>query len=176
MKRTLLSLCAMLLLTGNLYAAEIAVPAGTRIEGTTEFGTFAPAETATAQNFFLTIKATRNPLGVNGKEIPLKDCVILGDVIADVTVNRAFFRAIRIVCSNSKEPNGSPLKGHAVDEQDNKLGILGVPVNPAASKAKTAAGATGGTGATSATQRFVETPPAAKVTVITLEGIIINTN
>lgn len=162
----------MISLAGNLYAGEIVVPAGTKIEGVTEFGTFAPAETATAQNFFLSIKATRNPAGVNGKEIPLKDCVILGDVVADVTVNRAFFRAIRIVCSNSKEPNGSLLKGHVVDEKDNKLGIQGVPADPAAAKAKTASG---GTGATSAIQRFVEAPPAAKVTLITLEGIIINT-
>ncbi len=155
MKGILLSACMLLVSAGNLFAADIIVPAGTRIEGSTMFGTFAPAETATAQSISLAIIATANPAGNGDKEIPLKDCVILGDVVADVTVSRAFFRAVRIVCPNSKETNGSLLKGYAVDDKDNKLGIQGVAGGPPNQ------------------QRYVEIAPDTKVTVYTLEGIIV---
>jgi len=168
MKRNLLVLCALAVLSGNVYAGEIVIPAGTKIDGTTLFGTFAPAETATAANFSLSIKATQDPVGVDGKEIPLKDCVIMGDVVADITVNRAFFRSSRIICSNGKEPGGAPIKGYVVDDKDNKLGIQGVPVTSLPVAPGTPA-------ATSATQRYVETPGGAKVTFFTLEGVVINT-
>jgi hypothetical protein len=168
MKRLIFTLCALFILPVNLYAGEIVVPAGTRIEGTTMFGTFAPAETATATHFSLSIKASQNPVGVSGKEIPLKDCLIMGDVVADVTVNRAFFRANRIVCANVKEPGGTLIKGYVVDDKDNKLGIQGVPVSTTPVKPGTPA-------PTSATQRYVEAPGGAKVTFYTIEGVVINT-
>lgn len=155
MKGILLSACMIFVLAGNLYAADILIPAGTRIEGTTMFGTFAPADTANAPNFFLTIRASGNPVGAGGDEIPLKDCVILGDVVADITVNRAFFRAIRIVCSNAKEPNGTLIKGYAIDYKDNKLGILGIQ---------------GGEGKSPTPPRFVEVPSDAKVYLFTVEA------
>jgi hypothetical protein len=150
--------CLLFVTAGNIYAADIVIPAGTRIEGVTMFGTFAPAETATAQNFFLAIKASQNPSGPQGKEIPLKDCVILGDVVADISVNRAFFRSVRIVCSGARESNGTLLKGHAIDDKDNKLGIQGVPFVALEKNAQ---------------QRFVEVPPGAKITLITVEGVSI---
>jgi hypothetical protein len=155
MKRILLSVCVLLATAGNLFGADIVVPAGTRIEGTTMFGTFAPAKMSTAQNFSLSIIVSTNPAGTSGSSIPLKDCVILGGVVADVTVNRAFFRAIRIACPNAKETNGTPIKGYAVDVRDNKLGIQGVSPAPAA------------------TQRYVEIAPDTKITFYNVEGIII---
>jgi|GEM_PF-3310101 len=170
MKTIILVLCFMSVLAVDLYAGEIVVPAGTKIDGTTMFSTFAPAETANVPSVPLSVKATRNPAGLDGAEIPLKDCVIMGDVIADVTVNRAFFRANRIICSNSREPQGSPIKGYLVDDKDNKLGVQGVPLPSAPTPSGTPAPAS-----TSATQRFVEAPGGAKVTFYTLDGIIINT-
>ena len=155
MKGILLSVCMLLLSAGNSFAADIVVPAGTRMEGATMFGTFAPAETATAQNFSLAVIITANPVVNNGKELPLKDCVILGDVVADVTVSRAFFRAVRIACPNAKENSGTLLKGYAVDDKDSKLGIQGVAGGPPNQ------------------QRYVEIPPETKVTIYILDGIII---
>jgi hypothetical protein len=170
MRTALLALCVLLIMACDLFAGEIIVPAGTIIDGTTMFGTFAPAETATIANFSLSVKASRNPVGVDGREIPLKDCVIMGDVVADVTVNRVFFKASKIICSNAKEPGGSPIKGYLVDDKDNKLGIQGVPPPSAPTSSGTPAPA-----ATSATQRFVEARGGAKVTFYILEGIIIST-
>jgi hypothetical protein len=168
MKRIILSFCALFILSANLYAGEICIPAGTKIEGTTLFGTFAPAEAVTSATFSLSIKASQNPVAVGGHEIPLKDCVIMGDVVADVTVNRAFFRANRIVCSNAKEPGGTRIKGYIVDDKDNKLGIQGVPVSSTPVKPGTPA-------VSSAAQRYVEAPSGAKVTFYTIEGCTINT-
>ncbi len=53
---------------------------------------------------------------------------IFRDVVSDLTLNRAFFKASRIKCSNAKEPNGSAIRGFAVDRRDNKLGIRGALV------------------------------------------------
>jgi hypothetical protein len=170
MKRILLTLCALSVLAGNSFAGEIIIPAGTKIDGTTMFGAFAPAETATATKLSLSIRASQNPVGVDGKEIPLKNCVIQGDVVADVTVNRAFFNAVRMICANAKEPGGVVVKGYAVDDKDNKLGIKGVPLPSIPGTPGTPPPPP-----TSATQRFVETPGGAKVTLYILDEVIIDT-
>jgi hypothetical protein len=168
MKGIFLTLCGLLVLGAAAHAEEIMLPAGARIDGTAMFGTFAPAETAAAQSLPLSVRATQNPISADGREFPLKDCIIMGEVVADVTVNRAFFRASRIICANSKEPGGNLVKGYVVDHKDNKLGIQGVKIGSTPVTPTTPA-------ATSATQRYVETPGGAKVTFYTLEGIIIHT-
>jgi hypothetical protein len=168
MKRILLSVCIMFLFAGNSHAQEVIIPAGAQIEGATIFGTFAPAENVNATNFSMAIKASRNPVGVGGIDIPLKDCVIMGDVVADMSVNRAFFKATRIVCSNTKEPGGTLLKGYAVDFNDNKLGIQGGGGKSDKSKSVKGKSATPGTPAAQA--RFVEIPQDAKVYLFILEA------
>ncbi len=133
-------------------AEEIRIPIGTTIEGETMFGAYAaePGSNPGNPNPFLAIRALQNPKGVGGKEIPLKDCIFLGDVFSDLTVNRAFFKASRIKCSNAKEMNGSAIKGYAVDMRDNKLGLQG-RVGTAVPKA-------------------VEVPPGAKIYLIIVEA------
>jgi hypothetical protein len=186
MKTIVLSVCMMLIFAVNSYAQDIVIPAGTQIEGTTIFGTFAPAENVNTSNFSLAIKATRNPVAVGGNEIPLKDCVIMGEVIADVSVKRAFFKASRIVCSNAKEPGGTLIKGYAVDYRDNKLGIHGSGIarsgaqesgkpsgkgKPASEDKPEPAGAAAAPGTP---QRFVEIPADAKVFLFIMEAVSIS--
>ncbi len=133
-------------------AEEIRIPIGTTIEGATMFGAYAlePGTNPGNPNPFLAIRALQNPKGVGGEEIPLKDCIFLGDVFSDPAVNRAFFKASRIKCSNAKEMNGSAIKGYAVDMRDNKLGMRGV----------------GGTAA----PKVVEVPAGAKVYLVIVEA------
>lgn len=154
--KTLVLLCFLLMLTAVAAGAEeIFIPTGTTIEGETMFGTYAaePANNPNNPNPFLAVRASRNPVGVGGNEIPLKDCVFFGDVVSDLTLNRAFFKASRIKCSNAKEPNGSAIRGFAVDRRDNKLGIRGALV------------------AASSSPKFVEVPPGEKVYLVIVDGV-----
>ena len=153
MKAAFLIGCLLCLGVANAIAEEIRIPIGATIEGETMFGAYAvePGNTPTNPNPFLAIRALQNPKGVGGEEIPLKNCVFLGDVFSDIKVNRAYFKASRIKCENAKEMNGSPIKGYAVDMRDNKLGIRG-------------------TGRGEDAPKIVEVPSGEKVYVVVVEG------
>jgi hypothetical protein len=159
MRRVGIGMIFLLLAVLPVDAKEVFIPTGTVIEGETVFGTYAaePENNANNPYPFLAIRAEKNPVGVGGEEIPLKDCIFLGDVVSDLKLNRAFFRATRIKCSNAKEPNGSALRGYAIDQKDNKLGIRGVRVE------------------TTSSPKYVEVPPHEKVYLIIVDGVSITT-
>lgn len=186
MKKTVIAWLFIIVFAVYAEAAEIQVPLGTRIEGITMNGIFA-AENVTSPSF--PIKVSKNPLAAGGSEIQLKDCIILGDVMADMTVKRALFTANRIVCPNSKELNGVLIKGYAIDSEDNKVGIKGTveiskDLSPAPAKtpaadakdkaaAKAPADASKDTAPAVAAPRFMEIAPDKKVILFIVEGVSI---
>lgn len=147
----------VLMVVANGFAVEMWIPVGTTVEGEIMFGVHAaePGSNPNNPNPFLAVRALRNPVGLGGNEIPMKDCIFLGDVVSDISIKRAFFKASRIKCSNAKEPNGSLIKGYAVDRRDNKLGIRGVA------------------GVEDGPAKFVEVPPGEKVYLVIVEGVSI---
>lgn len=155
MRRIIGILCVICLCGVTAGAEEVRIPLGTKVEGETMFGAYAPEPGANPNNPnpFLAIRALQNPVGVGGDEIPLKNCIFLGDVVSDLTINRAYFKASRIKCANAKEMNGSAIRGYAVDQRDNKLGIRGV-VQKADPPPK-----------------FVEVPSGERVYLVIVEGV-----
>jgi len=167
MNKMIIVVCLILVFAGHLNATEIKIPAGTRMEGVIINGIYAVQSNP---NPFFAIRASRNPVAVGGNEIPIKDCLVLGDVLADLTVKRAFFKATKIICSNSKEPNGIRINGYAIDSEDNKLGINGILDSP---KASAPPGAAPGSAAVEVAPRFLEVEPGKKVFLLITEGVSI---
>lgn len=163
MNKMIIASCLILVLAGRLNATEILVPAGTKLEGVIINGIYAVSDNP---NPFFAIRASKNPVAVGNNEIPIKDCLVMGDVIADLTIKRAFFKATKIICSNLKEPNGVRIRGYAVDSEDNKLGITGIPDSP---PPVAASGAT----AVEVAPRFLEVEPGKKVFLLITEGVSI---
>ena len=151
----------------QLDAEEIKIPAGTRIEGVILNGIYAVQNSSP----FFAIKASKYPVDVGGNEIPIRDCIVLGDIFADMVVKRAIFKATKITCSNAKEPDGVRISGYAIDGADNELGITGIVDVPP--EVAPAPGTVPQPGGTEAAPRFIEIKPGKKVFLLITDGVSI---